>query len=72
VKIIHTEMRERDMKKTTTSKAQPPEQETTVRFTVDLPRSLHRRFSMLAAKQGRDKAVIVREWLKEVLQDVEE
>jgi predicted DNA-binding protein len=61
------------MKKSATSnKARSTEQETTVRFTVDLPQSLHRKFSILAAKQGRDKAVIVREWLEEISRHVEE
>jgi hypothetical protein len=65
------------MKKTSQSKeVQPPvspasDKEPTVRFTVDLPKSLHRKFSMLAVKQERDKAVIDREWLEELLRDVD-
>jgi predicted DNA-binding protein len=47
------------------------EKEPTVRFTVDLPKSLHRKFSVLAVQQERDKAVIVREWLEDLLKDVE-
>jgi predicted HicB family RNase H-like nuclease len=74
--ITRTGERKGDMKKSATSggknKVQSPEQETTVRFTVDLPQSLHRKFSILAAKQGRDKAVIVREWLEEISRHVEE
>jgi predicted DNA-binding protein len=46
-------------------------QETTIRFTVDLPESLHRKLSILAAQQGRKKAGLVREWMQRELQDVE-
>lgn len=37
-----------------------PEKETTVRLTVDLPKSLHQKLSMAAVKTGRSKADIVR------------
>jgi len=37
------------------SKLQAPDKEPTVRFTVDMSASLHRKLSMLAAKTGRKK-----------------
>ena len=37
------------------SKLQAPDKEATVRFTVDMSESLHRKLSMLAAKTGRKK-----------------
>ncbi|AUB42341.1 Excinuclease UvrABC, nuclease subunit [Nostoc flagelliforme CCNUN1] len=43
-----------------------------IRLTVDLPKSMHRKLSVLAAQTGRKKAEIVRLLLDEVLQDVEE
>ncbi|MDJ0619803.1 MAG: CopG family transcriptional regulator [Calothrix sp. MO_192.B10] len=46
--------------------------EATVRLTVDLPQSMHRKLSMLAAQTGRKKAEIVRFLLDEALQEVEE
>jgi hypothetical protein len=42
------------------SKLQAPEKEATIRFTVDMSESLHRKLSMLAAKAGRKKVDIVR------------
>jgi predicted DNA-binding protein len=48
----------------------PSEKEPTVRFTVDMPKSLHQKFSLLAVIQGRDKAVIVRELLTELVKDI--
>lgn len=54
-------------------KLQPVEQrEATKRFTVDLPDSMHRKLSILAAKTGRTKADIVRTLLEDVLQEVNE
>lgn len=47
-----------------------PEKEPTVRLTVDMPRSLHTKLSVLCAKTGRKKAEVVRLLLKEVLDDV--
>ena len=44
--------------------------EATVRFTVDLPESMHRDLSILAAKRGVSKADIVRLLLDDALQDV--
>ena len=46
--------------------------EATVRFTVDLPESMHRELSILAAKQGMSKADIVRILLDKALVGVEE
>ncbi len=46
--------------------------EATVRFTVDLPESMHRELSILAAKRGVSKADIVRILLDKALVDVEE
>ena len=44
--------------------------EATVRFTVDLPESMHRDLSILAAKQGVSKADIVRFLLEDALKEV--
>ena len=44
--------------------------EPTVRFTVDLSESMHRKLSILAAQTGRKKAEIVRMLLDEALEDV--
>ena len=46
--------------------------EPTVRLTVDLTESMHRKLSVLAAKTGRKKAEIVRLLLDEALKEVEE
>ncbi len=46
--------------------------EPTVRLTVDLTESMHRKLSLLAAKTGRKKASIVRLLLDEALKEVEE
>ncbi len=46
--------------------------EATVRFTVDLPESMHRELSILAAKRGVSKADIVRLLLDDALKDVDE
>ncbi|MCP6758346.1 MAG: ribbon-helix-helix domain-containing protein [Fischerella sp. CENA71] len=46
--------------------------EPTVRLTVDLTESMHRKLSLLAAKTGRKKAEIVRLLLDEALKEVEE
>ncbi|NJM73097.1 MAG: CopG family transcriptional regulator [Scytonema sp. RU_4_4] len=46
--------------------------EATVRLTVDLPESMHRKLSVLAAKTGRKKAEIVRFLLDEALKEVGE
>jgi hypothetical protein len=54
------------------SKLQAPDKEATVRFTVDMSESLHRKLSMLAAKTGRKKVDIVRMLLEEGLKEVDE
>jgi len=51
---------------------QVPPKEATVRLTVDLTESMHRKLSMMAARRGRKKAEIVRFLLDEALQEVEE
>lgn len=53
-----------------TDKFQTPPKEATIRLTVDLPASMHRRLSLLAARTGKRKAEIVRVLLDEVLKDV--
>jgi hypothetical protein len=45
--------------------------EATIRFTVDLPESMHRKLSILSAKTGTKKAHIVRKLLAQVLKDVD-
>ncbi len=44
--------------------------EATVRFTIDLPESMHRKLSILAAKTGQSKADILRLLLDDALEDV--
>ena len=51
---------------------QVPPQEATVRLTVDLTESMHRKLSMWAAKTGRKKSELVRFLLDQALQEVEE
>jgi len=58
-------------KKSIMSKLQAPNKEVTVRFTVDMSESLHRKLSMLAARTGRKKVDIVRMLLEEGLSDVD-
>jgi hypothetical protein len=53
------------------SKLRAPDKEATVRFTVDMSESLHRKLSMLAAKTGRKKVDIVRMLLEDGLKEVE-
>ncbi|MEG4286299.1 hypothetical protein QUB68_24525 [Microcoleus sp. A006_D1] len=54
-----------------THRLQAPDKEATVRFTVDMSESLHRKLSMLAARTGRKKVDIVRMLLEDGLKDVE-
>lgn len=49
-----------------------PDKEATIRLTVDLPESMHRKLSLLSARSGRKKAVIVRMLLEEALDGVDE
>jgi hypothetical protein len=51
---------------------QAPPREPTVRFTVDLSTSMHRKLSILAARTGKKKAEIVRVLLDEALKNVGE
>ena len=51
------------------SKRQAPDKEATVRFTVDMSETLHRKLSMLAAKTGRKKVDIVRMLLEDGLKE---
>jgi uncharacterized protein YjgD (DUF1641 family) len=48
------------------------ERESTIRFTVDMKASLHRKLSLLAARQSRKKVDIVREALEQILKSIEE
>ena len=50
----------------------PEQKEATKRFTVDLPESMHRKLSILAARSGRKKADIVRVLLDDLLKDLDE
>lgn len=52
-----------------THRLQVPDKEATVRFTVDMSESLHRKLSMLAAKTRRKKVDIVRMLLEDGLKD---
>lgn len=54
------------------SQLQQPSKEPTIRLTVDLPESTHRKLSVLAAKTSRKKVEIVRLLLDEALKDIEE
>src|SRR4028118_863235 len=53
------------------SKLQVPDKEATVRFTVDMSETLHRKLSMLAANTGRKKVDIVRMLLEDGLKEVD-
>lgn len=53
-------------------KFQTPPKEATVRFTVDLPSSMHRKLSILAARTGKKKAEIVRVLLDAALDDIDQ
>ncbi len=48
------------------------EKEPTVRITIDIPKSLHRRLSMFCAQNQTKKATVVRALLDEALQDIED
>ena len=50
---------------------QPEPKEPTKRFTVDMPESMHRKLSILAAKSGRKKSEIVRVLLADLLDDID-
>lgn len=59
-----------------TGKAMHTPQSTTperiVRFTVDMPESLHQRLTQAAAKAKRKKAVVVRMALEQALKDLDD
>lgn len=57
-------------KSTLMDKFQSAPKEATVRFTVDLPATMHRKLSILSAKTGKKKAEIVRLLLNEALNAV--
>jgi len=48
------------------------EKEPTKRFTVDLPESMHRKLSILAARTGRKKSEIIKLLLNDLLKDFNE
>jgi hypothetical protein len=48
------------------------DRERMIRFTADLPETLHHKLTMLAARSGKKKVELVRAILEEVLKDVEE
>lgn len=50
---------------------QSTEKEATIRLTVDLSESMHRKLSILCAKTGRKKAEVVRMLLDEALSEVD-
>lgn len=50
----------------------PVQKEPTVRFTVDMTETMHRKLSILAARTGKKKSEIVRMLLDEALQEVNE
>ena len=50
----------------------PVQKEPTIRFTVDLTETMHRKLSILAARTGKKKAEIVRMLLGEALQELNE
>lgn len=53
-------------------KLEAPSREPTIRLTVDLAESVHKKLSLLAARTGKKKAEIVRMLLDEALEGVEE
>ncbi len=50
---------------------EPTEKEETTRFTVDLPVSMHLRFTVLAALQRKSKAELVRTAIERLLDSAE-
>lgn len=69
-KFVYGETASPQQKKTATP--EPIEKETTVRMSVDLTTSVHRKLSILAAKTGKKKVEIIRELLDEALKNVNE
>ncbi|KAI9129291.1 CopG family transcriptional regulator [Acaryochloris sp. CCMEE 5410] len=58
-------------RKNIVDKFQDEPKERTIRFTADLPESLHKKLSMLAARTGKKKVDIVRLLLAEALEDID-
>jgi predicted DNA-binding protein len=50
----------------------PHPEEETIRFTVDLPCSMHLRFTILAALQRKSKAELVRAAIEQLLRSAEQ
>lgn len=50
----------------------PPTPERTIRFTVDMPESLHQRLSQAAARLKRKKAVVIRMAIEQALKDLDD
>ena len=48
------------------------EKEATIRLTVDMPESMHRKLSMFCARTGKKKADVVRLLLNEALQELDD
>lgn len=53
-------------------KPKPIEKEETIRFTVDLPSSMHLRFTVLAALQRKSKAALVQTAIERLLDSAEQ
>jgi predicted DNA-binding protein len=52
------------------SEQQTSEKEATIRFTVDMPESMHQQLSLLATKKRQKKAVLVRLAIEQMLRDM--
>lgn len=72
--IIEVESPQPTSKKTKNlmEKLESPAREPTIRLTVDLAESVHKKLSLLAARTGKKKAEIVRMLLDEALEGVDE
>ncbi len=72
--IIEVESEQPTPKKTKNlmEKFESPAREATIRLTVDLAESMHKKLSILAARTGKKKAEIVRMLLDEALEGVDE
>lgn len=44
-------------------------QEETIRFNVDLPKSMHKKLKLLSVETGDDMTVIVRRWIAKELDE---
>lgn len=72
--IIEVESPQQTPKKTKNlmEKFESPAREATIRLTVDLAESMHKKLSILAARTGKKKAEIVRMLLDEALEGVDD